>query len=395
MATSPLPSRFVHLGDARRTFGERVDRVGSFLLRADPPADELVEELEALGPGRGFELFTRAARGGLASVAGEAPPPAFRRFFESAEYVPAWVDFPELDRGGRLLFRGGFLAGMVLGLRSLPLGYASPAGNKPLVFSGRLEKQAARRLDETAKFVAAVCRPGGMRVGGEGYVITLKVRLIHAKVRRMLRGDPRWRDDAWGLPINQHDMAATTLLFSKVMIDGLRLLGLPVSAGDGESYMHLWRWVGRLSGVDDDLLPTGEADGWRLALVIDATQAPPDDDARALTRALLATPLERASTPAQLARARAEIAFSKTLARTLLGDARADGLGIERSPYGLAMPFFRRLVGSVDRLSRTTAYGERALEQAGAEFWAKVSEQGLAAAGYDFAPPDKLANVAA
>jgi hypothetical protein len=37
-----------------------------------------------------------------------------------------------------VFLRPGLLGGLVLGLRSLVYGYAAPAGNKPLVFSGRL-----------------------------------------------------------------------------------------------------------------------------------------------------------------------------------------------------------------------------------------------------------------
>jgi hypothetical protein len=44
---------------------------------------------------------------------------------------------------------------------------------------------------------------------GAGYRSTLRVRLIHALVRRHVAAMPDWRADEWGLPINQTDMAAT------------------------------------------------------------------------------------------------------------------------------------------------------------------------------------------
>src|SRR5436190_2004130 len=82
--------------------------------------------------------------------------------------------------------RRGLLGGLVLGARSLIYGYASPAGNKPLVLSGRLREAAAPRLHETSKFVSAIVRPGGLRPGGEGWRISVRVRLMHAQVRRMI-----------------------------------------------------------------------------------------------------------------------------------------------------------------------------------------------------------------
>jgi hypothetical protein len=45
-------------------------------------------------------------------------------------------------RGGEVLLRHGFFGGIVLGFRCLVAGYCSPAGNKPLAFSGRLREAA-------------------------------------------------------------------------------------------------------------------------------------------------------------------------------------------------------------------------------------------------------------
>src|SRR5262249_51979302 len=161
-------------------------------------------------------------------------PEALRALFAELDRVPAWVDWPTLDAGGELLMRAGPFGGMVLGAGSLVLGYASPGGNKPLVFSGRLTEQAPRRLDETSRFVQAVCRPGGMQRSGDGFKITVKVRLMHAEVRRMILRSGRWDDARWGAPLNQHDMAATTLLFSLVVLEGLRSLGLVIGREEAE-----------------------------------------------------------------------------------------------------------------------------------------------------------------
>src|SRR5262245_58628158 len=211
-----FPSRYVNLEAARQRFGDRVDRVGRHLYGVDALADAAVAALEALPKGEGWRLFEQGLAHGAAAI--PDAPPALRALIADAEQVPAWVDWDVCDRGGAMLLRAGPLGGAVLGTRSLVLGYASPGGNKPLVFSGRLKEQAGRRLNETARFVQAVCRPGGMRPFGEGWQITLKVRLIHAQVRRMLLASSRWDHGAWGHPINQHDLAGTTLLFSAAMI---------------------------------------------------------------------------------------------------------------------------------------------------------------------------------
>ena len=202
-----------------------------------------------LPPGEGFRLLDRALRTDIRAVP-EAPR-SLHALFEDLERVPAWVDWQRLDRGGAVVLRAGAAAGIVLGMKSLILGYASPGGNKPLVFSGRLQEQASRRLAETCRFVQAVSRPRGMYRHGDGFAITLKVRLMHAQVRRLDPRSGRWRADDWGHPVNQHDMLATVILFSAALIEGLRQLGYGVTPDEAEDVIHLWRYAGRVMGVED------------------------------------------------------------------------------------------------------------------------------------------------
>ena len=165
-----------------------------------------------------------------------------------------------------MLLRHGLLSGLVLGFKSLVLGYCSPAGNKPLVFSGRLTADVNRRLAETARFVEAVSHPRGLRFGAPGFTTTVRVRLIHARIRHALRHAPSWKTAEWGTPINQYDMAGTVLLFSSVLLEGLRDLGASVSADEEDAVLHQWRAIGRLMGVEDELLASSgwEADGYPI-----------------------------------------------------------------------------------------------------------------------------------
>jgi hypothetical protein len=131
-----FPTRYVDLASARLRFGDRVDRLGRYFFVGDELADRTIAAISELPSGEGWRLFERGVRAGARSIP-EAPR-AMRDLLEHAEHVPAWVDWETCDRGGALLMRAGPLGGAVLGARSLVLGYASPGGNKPLVFSGRL-----------------------------------------------------------------------------------------------------------------------------------------------------------------------------------------------------------------------------------------------------------------
>jgi hypothetical protein len=132
--------------------------LASALGRSDPAADDVMAAFDGLPPGQGFQLLDRALRTDIRAVP-EAPR-ALHALFAELERVPSWVDWPRLDRGGAVVLRAGAAAGIVLGMKSLILGYASPGGNKPLVFSGRLQEQASRRLAETCRFVQACVKLG-------------------------------------------------------------------------------------------------------------------------------------------------------------------------------------------------------------------------------------------
>ena len=385
-----FPARFCRLPEARARFGDRVDRLGAFLGRVDPLADDVVAAIEGT-PG-GWHLFAEAARLGIDRVSGA--PASFRALFDQVEHVPMWVDWDTIDHGGEVLLRAGPLGGIVLALKSLVLGYTSPAGNKPLVFSGRLQEQAPRRLNETARFVQATITPGAMRPRGEGWQITLKVRLIHAHVRRMILRSGRWDSASWGAPINQHDQAGTALLFSVIVLDGLRHLGIRIPRREAEAYVHLWRWSGWLMGIDPELLPATEAEGIRIGEVIAATMGEPDDDARRLTAALLDAPLRTARTPREQANARRLIQFSGAMCRALLGAELADKLAIPSTPWRLLVPFVRRLVSSVELVRERVPYGDVPAVWAGTRYWDRVVEVGLAGAMAEFGLPPGLARAA-
>jgi hypothetical protein len=384
-----LPSRFLNATAARGRFGDRVDRLGEFLLRVDPLADAVVEAIEAMPAGAGWALFRRAAQSGIANT--PDAPDAMRALFAQVERVPVWVDWETLDRGGAVLRRAGPLGGIVLGMKSLVLGYSSPGGNKPLVLSGRLEEQAGRRLAETARFVQATIAPGGMRTHGQGWQLTLNVRLIHAQVRRMILRSDRWNAAAWGAPINQHDELGTLLLFSVIVLEGLRQLGVRIGQADSDAYVQLWRWSGWLMGIDLELLPATETEGRRLGEMIAATQGDPDDDSRRLTKALLGSPLRDAKSPHERTNARRMTTFSAAMCRSLVGETTADKLGVPRTSWRYMVPLARRLVSSMELVREKVPFGDVPALWAGTRYWDRVVELGLAGALTELALPRRLA----
>ena len=342
---------------ALERFGELARRSFDALDRTDPLADQLISD--------------------------HVPDP-ISALTEAMRPIPTWVDWRRIDRARRPFERTGIFGGLVLSLRSLMAGYTAPAGNKPLAFSGRLREQAPRRVAETARFVTAVCAPGGMQPGAEGWQITLHVRLMHAQVRRLLWDSGRWDHARWAEPINQHDMVATMLLFSEVYIEGLRVFGFSISDEEAEDWIHLWRFVAWVMGTEEALLPADYAEASALRELIQHTQGPPDADSRALASALLSS---RPSNGAAL-----RIGMARGLSRMLIGDEVADSLGIEHARgWETVLPLVPIAVGASERVRVRLPAIEQRLRVVGSAYWEWVVEASLRGQPAHFGRPDRLA----
>ena len=381
------PRRVHRRAEARERFGDLPERLVPYLDRKDPLADAVVASLVDTPAARRHELIEAALQGDL----GEATAP-LRELCLAAGEVPPWLDWQRLRRAHEVFVRPGILGGLSLGLCSLVHGYAAPAGNKPLALSGQLKERADRRLAETGKFVTAVTALDGLRPFALGWQLVLKVRLMHAAVRRLVLGSDRWSLVDWSEPINQHDMLATILLFSSVFIDGIRVLGVHVTRDEADDYQHLFRWVGELIGVAPELLPATHAEATRLSSFILLTQGPPDDDSRELVSALLEGPLRLATTARERRRAERQVAIARGLCRSLIGDELADALGLRRDGHrhwALGVRTTLRLLESARRgVPRLNDW----VQMLGSRYWEFTVNQGLRGVPARYELPERLSS---
>ncbi|MCC6644207.1 MAG: DUF2236 domain-containing protein [Polyangiaceae bacterium] len=350
MTTQPeFPERYVNRREARRVYGPLADRFARAYWELDPLADAAVEELSEHGRA-GHERLERALRDGVAAVDGAGP--RLRAVFDEVERVPSWIDWDRVEHGARTYQRIGPSAMMILSAWSLMNGYHSAPAVKPLVFTKRLDVMAPRRLAETSRFVTEVAQTGGLRRGALGYTITVRVRLVHAMVRRALRRSPEWRRDAWGEPINQADMVGTVIEFSLLVLEGARKMGFRFSERESSAVIHLWQYVGYLSGVDPWLLGelSPEPRGVEFAKLLHLVQPGPDADSLALADALRRVPLQMADDPLRRALAPWVARYHDGLARAFNGPKIADDLRVPDDAWKYAIWPTQLVIGAVERV---------------------------------------------
>jgi hypothetical protein len=331
---------------------ERWQKLGEHLTVGDEPMDRLVEWMSATGMEQVRPLFDRALTSGIASVP-EAPE-ALRAFFSEVESAPTWVDWELLSIGQRAMRRGGADGMYIARDVSLLGGYQFSGFNKTLIRTGALEKGSNKRFAETMQWAMDTFVEGGLAPQGVGFRSTLRVRLIHAFVRRHVAAMPDWRGDEWGLPVNQTDMAATLVGALIAPSAGGLAMGLVLSPREYDAIAHLTRYVGWLLGVDDEWLPRDFRDGIRVLYHTVAALSEPDETTKQLAMPMAEDPLQW--TYPLLASLRRRLARAQHLSVTsaYLGPRAMRSLGLPAyvPPWYPAMRLPVNLVRSAAALTR-------------------------------------------
>jgi len=219
------------------------------------------------------------------------------KYFEQTGDLPVWADMDLIKAGEKVFSNNGPEIFMLLNMSSLPLCYTCAKGAKVLYDTGRLLSHnkeidpLARRLMETAQMIVNVMSPGGLMPTGKGHITIQKVRLIHASIRYYLKEDgykgQPWDAEVYGEPINQEDLTGTLMSFGPVILCGLKQLGIQLSDAEQKAYMHCWKVVGYLMGIQDPLLPDTYEEGFELATRILKHQAAPSEQGEALTKSCI------------------------------------------------------------------------------------------------------------
>jgi hypothetical protein len=378
-----IPSRVVNLEAARKEHGAFADLYVGFLMIGDPLADAAVIALEGL-PRKDAE---RVMDDAIERERLDGAPDAVRALFAHLASPPSFVDMRELSLGARTYQRTGLCGPMVLSAFSLMRGYHSAAAVKPLAFTGQLDRMARRRLAETGRFLFAVSQENGLERQRDGWKLAVRVRMIHAHVRRMLTQSPRWDESAWGVPINQADMAATSLSFSASVLYATRIMGFRYTTEEADAFIRLWRYVSWLSGVDPALLPSSEREAMDLAHMVDSLQPGPDADSIALAQALRNTTATRNDSPADRLITPILLKWHDAITRATAGDQKADELGVPDGWFRHMVLGGRFVIGPIERARETIPGASRLIAWLGNRSHAFAVKKELAGHEPRFEPP--------
>ncbi len=295
------------------------------LWEGDVPMDKLVDWLFRFGPRQAKEMFELALEQGIESVADA--PAELREFFALIDRRPEWVDMKAVRRGARAVNASGGAIHYLARDFFLMGAYLLSGFNEPLIMTGALTKGTGQRFAETQSWTMAIYGPDGMERFGAGFKSTIRVRMIHALVRRNLQTKAEWDFARLGIPINQTDML-TTILTTLLVGLGSRALGVPMTRRETDAITHHGRYAAWLMGIKEPWLFSTTADGIRLLMHSASTQPRGEATSRIMAQSLAAEPLTREYPHFQSIRRRFEHSRHLSISRLYLSKKTLEKLGV-------------------------------------------------------------------
>ena len=269
---------------ARAIDPELADNYVAHTTIGDPVADALIEDLSTIGQREAGQLI-QAAMNHDDSALRDAPQ-SMLDFFESCEAVPDWVDFEAHIPGIRMFHRNSrlVLGAMVGG--TLVEGFSTNI-SKSFFITGRLRDQGVRRLRQNNRHMVEIFLPGGLGREGDGWKLSVRIRLIHAMVRRLLNNSDDWDHESWGTPISAAHVGYAITAFSARLLRHLKSLGADFDDDERASFMQVWRYSGYLMGIPESILYEDEAHALRIYEIGGTCEPPPDFESIALANSLI------------------------------------------------------------------------------------------------------------
>jgi hypothetical protein len=325
----------------------------------DPLADAAIAACADMPAQQQSEWLRLGVEGGPGAIADA--PQALREFVNALEAAPEWFDPRDTLAGCRVfhgnsdMFLGAFVGAVLIeGFSTLI--------SKSFGITGRLVDQGVNRLKQNNLHLAEIFMPGGLEPHGDGWRLSLRVRVMHARLRHMLSRSPEWETEAWGTPLSAAHIAFATAAFSGLLIERVRALGVRITPEQEASIMTIWRYSGHLMGVPPALAASTREQALRIVDIGRRCEPPPGMESIVLANGLInSAPIVAGITDPKTRRKLVRLIYR--VSRGLIGDTLADQLKFPAGSFGALAVF--RMRNRFDRLLRQVVPGWERQARAG------------------------------
>ncbi len=290
-------------------------------------------------------------------------PQAVRAFFEKIGTPPTWFDPQSVYPGcsGFHAYSDLFLTAFVTDI--IIRGFTTLI-SQSFFITGRLTDWGVRRLRQNIRHLLEIMLPGGLERQGEGWKLSVRLRLVHAQIRRHLLASEDWDHEAHGMPISAAHVALASCNFSGMMLDSAARIGARLNDEERDSFMQIWRYTAHLMGVPDVLLFRNETEAKEIFRVGYICEPPPGLEAIAMANSVIASaPLVIGIDDRD---ERDDLSnYGYRLSRSLLGDELADQLMFPESrTAGAGTLAYLRLRRRIQEVIDVFRWGKRPRQRA-------------------------------
>lgn len=245
---------------AREADPELADAYIEHTRIGDPLADAAIESIAEIDQATRHGLIHAAMEGNEEGM--REAPDALKEFFDSLTPPEGLFHPQEAIQGARAFHRNSdmFFVGLVLA--AVITGFTTGV-SKSFYVTGRTTGNL-RRVRQNTRHLIEITLPGGLERFGDGWKTTVRIRLVHAQMRRLLLQSNSWDVAADGVPLHAGHMVLAATGFSAVNLQAVRRLGVKLTPEESEGFMHIWRYVTWLIGVPEKILFYGEDDAIHL-----------------------------------------------------------------------------------------------------------------------------------
>ncbi len=229
------------------------DKYIAHTLIGDALGEAMAKDLRAFSPAEARRLI-EAAMNEEGEEALRNAPASLREFFRDAETTPEWLDYAAFAPSVRMFHRNSplILAAFVAGV--LIEGFTTNIA-KSFHITGRVRDQGVRRLGQNNRHMTEIFLPNGMYRYGDGWKLSVRLRIVHARIRNLLsNSEDDWDTEAWGLPISAAHLGYAVSAFSARLLKHMKTLGAKYDDEEYASFMAVWRYSGYLMGIPETIL---------------------------------------------------------------------------------------------------------------------------------------------
>ncbi len=109
-------------------------------------------------------------------------------------------------------------------------------------------------MGQNNRHMLEIFLPGGLYRHGDGWKLSVRIRIVHARIRHLLNNSEEWDNEAWGAPISAAHLGYVISAFSARLLKHMKTLGADYNHEEYASFMAVWRYTGLLMGIPEIIL---------------------------------------------------------------------------------------------------------------------------------------------